>query len=280
MAEQRYYRRFSVDEEGAPVSTAEGRAQALFDARRDRKPIPPFTESDPEMTADEAYAVQQRYVELLLADGGGEIVGYKLGLTSKPMQQLLGVDEPDYGPVLSSMVFDDGAAVNLDDYIQPKVEAELALVIESPLRGPGVSRADAAAAIGGALAAIEMVDSRIEDWKIKLADTISDLASSAAIVKGSKEVPLDFDARLCGMVISKNGETMATGAGAAALGDPVYAVAWLANKLAPHGVTLEPGHLIMTGSLHAAFDVVPGDRVEAEFDRLGAVSVSFEGSAS
>ena len=182
------------------------------------------------------------------------------------------------GQILSSMVYDDGAVVDLDQYIQPRVEAEIALVLDKPLAGPGVTVADAADAVGGALAAIEMIDSRIVDWKIKLADTIADLASSAATAKGSRVVPVDFDVRLCGMVITKNGETMATGAGAAALGDPISAVAWLANKLAPLGVTLSPGHLIMTGSLHAAFAVQPGDVVVAEFDRLGTVTMRFEGS--
>ena len=133
----------------------------------------------------------------------------------------------------------------------------------------------AGASVSGAIAAIEMVDSRIEDWKIKLPDTIADLASSAAAVLSSRVMPVDFDPKLCGMVISRNGETVATGAGAAALGDPVAAVAWLANKLAPFDITLEPGHFIMTGALHAAFDVQPGDLIEAEFDRLGPVSMRF-----
>ncbi len=254
-------------------------ARTLYDARATRTPIPPLTQTHPELTPEDAYAIQQGLVELLLADGG-EIVGYKLGLTSKPMQELLGVDQPDYGPVLSSMVFDNGVEMDLEAYIQPKVEAEIALVLDQPLRGPGVTTSDAAGAVGGALAAIEMVDSRIADWKIGFIDTVADLASSAATIKGSRVVPLDFDVRLCGMVITKNGETMATGAGAAALGDPVYAVAWLANTLAPFGVTLEPGQFIMTGSLHGAFDVAPGDVVEAEFDRLGKVTVRFGGGTT
>lgn len=255
-------------------------AAALFAARRDRTAIPPLVETDPSLTTEDAYAIQQEYVKLLLADAGGEIVGYKLGLTSKAMQELLGVHEPDYGPVLSSMVVDDGATVDLDAYIQPKVEAEIALVLDQPLRGPGVTTSDAASALAGAVPAIEMVDSRIADWRISLVDTIADLASSAATVKGARVVPIDFDPRLTGMVITKNGETMATGAGAAALTNPVFAVAWLANTLAPFDVTLEPGQFIMTGSLHAAFDVLPGDVVTAEFDRLGTVTVRFTGGGA
>lgn len=251
-------------------------AEQLYAARRERIPIPPLTAARPNMTPAEAYEIQRHFVSLLEADGG-DIVGYKLGLTSKPMQDMLGVHEPDYGPVLSSMVFESGSMFDLDDYIQPKVEAEILLVLDRPLAGPGVTTADASQAIAGAVAAIEMVDSRIEDWKIGLADTISDLASSAATIKGSRVVQLDFDVRLTGMVITRNGETVATGAGAAALGDPVYAVAWLANTLAPFGVRLEPGQFIMTGSLHGAFDVSPGDTVTAEFDRLGTVTMHFAG---
>ena len=252
-------------------------AASLFEARNSRLPIEPLTDARPDLSVTEAYEIQRSLVDLIMAEQGGEIVGYKLGLTSKPMQELLGVHEPDYGPVLSSMVFEDGSSIDLNNYIQPKVEAEILLLLDKPLAGPGVTALDAAGAIAGAVAAIEMVDSRIADWKIKLADTISDLASSAATIKSSRVVPLDFDPRLTGMVITKNGETVATGAGAAALGNPLYAVAWLANALAPFGITLEPGQFIMTGSLHAAFDVSPGDHVVAEFDRLGSVTMRFSG---
>lgn len=253
------------------------RAGALHAAMKDRTPIAPFTDDDPEMTAADAYAVQQGFVDLLLGESKGRIIGYKLGLTSEPMQQMLGVDEPDYGPVLSTMVFENGATVDLSRYIQPRVEAEIALVLDCELRGPGVTTMQAARAVGGAAAAIEMVDSRIADWKIKLADTISDLASSAATVLGSRAIPIDgWDPRLVGMVVSRNGQTVDTGAGAAAMGNPVTALAWLANTLAPYDVALEPGWLIMTGALHRAFPIETGDVVRADFDRLGSVTMRFE----
>ncbi len=249
-------------------------AQALYDARRDRVPIEPLTETVPDLSVADAYAIQQRLVARMVADGD-RIVGYKLGLTSRPMQELFGVDQPDYGPLLSSMVLGDGAELAVGDFIQPKVEAEIALVLERPLAGPGVSGFDVARALGGAVAALEIVDSRIADWRIALPDTIADLASCGAAVVASRVVPVDFDLRLVGMVIDHNGVTVATGAGAAALGDPLAAVAWLANTLAPYDVTLEAGHVVMTGSLHAAFDVAPGDVVRADFDRLGSVTVRF-----
>ena len=260
------------------MTNPESAAQALYQAKKTRVPIAPLTETDPSLTALDAYEIQGHLVQLLMGEED-KIVGYKLGLTSKPMREMMGVDEPDYGPVLSSMVFDDGVTVDMDDYIQPKVEAEIALMLAKPLQGPGVTAAQVSDSLSGAIAAIEMVDSRIENWKIKLPDTIADLASSAAAVLSSRVVPVDFDARLCGMVITRNGETVATGAGAAALGDPVGAVAWLANTLAPFGVVLEPGHFIMTGSLHAAFEVEPGDYVQADFDRLGSVSMTFKGGS-
>lgn len=258
------------------MTTPADRAAALHAALQDRAPIAPFTDEQPDMSAEDAYEVQQAFVDLLL-QAGGRVIGYKLGLTSEPMQEMLGVHQPDYGPVLSNMVYDDGATVDLSRYIQPRVEAEIALVLREELSGPGVTAMQAAEAVGGAVAAIEMVDSRIADWKIKLADTISDLASSAASVLAPRVIPLDgWDPRLVGMVVSRNGRTVDTGAGAAALGNPVAAVAWLANTLAPYDVTLQPGWFIMTGALHRAFPIEPGDVVRAEFDRLGPVTVRFE----
>lgn len=251
-------------------------AAALLTARRERRPIEPLSGTHPSLDAGDAYAVQRLVVQGLLDELGGHIVGHKLGLTSAPMQELLGVDQPDYGPVLSSMVHADGVELDTDAFLQPKVEAEIALVLDAPLAGPGVTTIDAQRAIAGAVAAIELVDSRIADWRITLVDTIADLASSAAIVLGSRVVSLDdLDPRLTGMVVRRNGHTVGTGAGAAALGDPVAAVAWLANTLAPLGVTLEPGHVIMTGALHAAFPVDRGDRIEATFDHLGSVRCRF-----
>lgn len=248
-------------------------ARALYEARRDRAPIPPFTDAGPGLGAADGYAVQAELVKLLLADGD-EIVGYKAGVTSKPMQRLIGVDEPDYGPVLASTRYGDGAEVPLGRFIQPKLEAEIVFVLGEELTGPGVTVADAYRAAAGVAAAVEIVDSRIVDWKIKLADTIADLASTGAVVTSGRVVPVaGFDVKLIGMVLTRNGELADTGAGAAALGDPGAVVAWLANTLGAHGVSLRPGHLVMTGALHAAVPMRAGDTFRAEFDRLGAVTV-------
>lgn len=253
-------------------------ARALCRARRDRVPVPPLTEARPEMTAAEAYAVQRRLVELLQADGEGDIVGYKLGLTSRAMQEQLGIDQPDYGPVLAGGVHPDGVEVDLGRLIQPKVEAEIAIVLDAPLAGPHCTALDVRRAAAGAVAAVELIDSRVADWRIRLADTIADLASSSAIALSSVLVPLDgFDPRLAGVVLTRNGELVATGAGAAALGDPLHAVAWLANTLHPLGVTLDAGHVVMTGALHAAVPLAAGDVFRAEFDWLGPVGLVVAG---
>jgi 2-keto-4-pentenoate hydratase len=256
-----------------PVTDAPAKARALYDARRTRVPIPPFTDADPTLGMADGYAIQRELIDLLLADGD-RIVGHKVGLTSKPMQQMVGVDSPDYGPVLASTIYRDGDTIPVSRFIAPKVEAEIVFVLGERLMGPGVTVTQAHAAIAGAVAAMEIVDSRIADWRIKLADTVADLASNGAMATSSRVVTItDFDSRLVGMTLTRNGELVDTGAGAAALGDPVAVVAWLANVLGADGVALEPGHLIMTGALHAAVPMTPGDVFRAEFDRLGPITV-------
>jgi len=159
------------------------------------------------------------------------------------------------------------------------VEAEIAIVVSEPVAGPHCTALDVRRAAAGAVAAVEIIDSRVADWRIRLADTIADLASGAAVALSSRLVPLDrLDPRLTGVVMTRNGELVATGAGAAALGDPLHAVAWLANTLHPLGVTLEAGHVVMTGALHAAVPMTTGDVFRAEFDWLGPVGLVVAGA--
>ncbi len=262
-----------------PVTDAPGKAKALYDARRSRVPIAPFTDDDPSLGMADGYAVQRELIDLLLADGDS-IVGHKVGLTSTAMQRMVGVDSPDHGPVLASTIYRDGDTIPLDRFIAPKIEAEIVFVLGERLAGPGVTPLQARAAIAGAVAGMEIVDSRIADWRIKLADTVADLASNGAMATSSQLVPLGgWDPRLVGMTLTRNGELIDSGAGAAALGDPVAVVAWLANVLGEAGVALEPGHMIMTGALHAAVPMSPGDVFRAEFDRLGPVTVRVGGTA-
>ncbi|MGD9956816.1 MAG: 2-keto-4-pentenoate hydratase [Candidatus Nanopelagicales bacterium] len=248
-------------------------AASLYDARRTRVPVPPLTDDDATLTLEDAYLVQQGVVRRYL-DDGDRIIGYKLGLTSKPMQQMLGVGSPDFAPVMASHVLEDGAAVAVTDFISPKLEAEIALVLGSELSGPDCTTLDVLRAVEGVVASIELVDSRVADWRIKLVDTVSDMASSGAIIIGGGSTPAaDVDLRTLGMVFTRDGEVIATGAGAAALGNPAAAVAWLVRTLHPFGATLPAGSIVMTGALHAAVPIAAGETYRAEFDRLGSVSV-------
>lgn len=249
-------------------------AARLITATRTRVAIPPLTASQPDLTVADAYAIQQ----LVVADrtaAGETIVGWKLGLTSKAMQTQLGVDRPDYGPILSGSRVPSGGTLRAADFIAPRVEAEIAVVLGSPLAGP-VAVDEVRHATLGICAAIEVIDSRIADWKIALADTIADLASSARVVLSDRIEPVaGFDPRLVGCFLERDGEILATGAGAAALGDPLAAVAWAAATLGRLGVTMEAGAVIMTGALHASVPARAGDRFSASFDRLGSLSVEF-----
>lgn len=252
---------------------AHAQAERLYKAMETKEPIPPLSAEFPDLTVTDAYAIQSGFV-LLLSAGSARIVGYKLGLTSKPMRELLGVDQPDFGPILDSMVVGEGEALDAGRFIQPKMEAELALHLHRDLAGPGVTREQAAAAVSGVSVAVEIIDSRIAEWKIRLTDTVADLASAGAVVISKMFGPLTaVDPRLVGVVVTRNGELMATGAGAAALGDPLEAVAWLANTLAGYGERLEAGRFVMTGSLHAAFPFTTGDTITVETERLGSLTV-------
>lgn len=248
-------------------------AAGLYEARRTRVPVPPLTDADPDLTLEDGYLVQQGVVRRYL-DDGDRVVGYKLGLTSHPMQQLLGVDSPDFAPVMASHVLTDGAAVEAAAYLAPRLEAEIALVLGAELSGPDCTPLDVLRATDAVVAALELVDSRVADWRIKLADTVADMASSGAIVLGSRGVPVaDVDLGVLGMVFTRGGEVVATGAGAAALGNPAAAVAWLVRTLHPFGAVLPAGSVVMTGALHAAVPITAGESYRAEFDRLGSVTV-------
>jgi 2-keto-4-pentenoate hydratase len=252
---------------------AAARAHALYAARRDRIPIAPFTDADSRLGVDDGYEIQRELVQILLQEGD-RIVGHKVGATSKAMQDLIGIDSPDYGPVLESTMYQSGDAVPLSGFISPKIEAEIVFVLGRRLMGPAVGYAEASAAISGMAASMEIVDSRIADWRIRLADTVADLASNGGLVVSDRLVPpTGIDCRSISMTLSRNGEAIATGKGSDALGDPVAVLVWLANTLGSNGVALEPGHLIMTGALHAAIPIAAGDHFRAEFDHLGAIEI-------
>ncbi|MBN9621477.1 MAG: fumarylacetoacetate hydrolase family protein [Actinobacteria bacterium] len=250
-------------------------AARLRSAEDDRAPIGPLTEENAELTVADAYRIQQINVHRRKEEGG-LVRGRKVGLTSLAMQQQLGVDEPDFGAIFADMIVEEGDPIPVSELIQPRIEAEIAFVMETDLQGPGVSSADALRAVAGALPALEIIDSRVADWKIKLPDTIADNASSARVVCGGRLTPIaDLDLRTIGMVLSVDGAVAATGAGAAVLGNPIRCVAWLANKLGEFGVPLRAGDLVLAGALHAAVGVAAGTSVQAEFAELGSVTTRF-----
>lgn len=262
------------------MSNVVAHAEALWTASATRVPIAPLTSVDRDLTVADAYAIQLANVDRALADGR-RIVGHKVGLTSKAMQEMLGVDEPDFGVLLDDMVVEDGATVPFGRLLQPRIEAEIGFRLGRDLEGGGVSTADALAAIDAAVPALEIIDSRIADWKIRLVDTIADNGSSAMAVLGSTFTPIDgVDLRLIGVVLERNGALVEHGVGAAALGHPAACVAWLANKLAEFGQSLRAGQIVLPGALHRAVSVAPGDHYRAEYSVLGSVDVRFAGAAT
>jgi len=250
-------------------------ADELWQADQSAVPIEPLTTRHPDLDIEDSYAIQTYNIDRRL-NSGSRVCGRKVGLTSRPMQQMLGVDEPDYGVLLDDMMVEDGDEVPMSRLVQPRVEAEMAFVMDRDLEGPGVTTGTALAAIAGVMPAIEIVDSRVADWRIKLVDTVADNASSGLLVAGGNLRPVtDMDLRLVGVAVSRGGRLIDTGAGAAALGNPARCVAWLANKLAAFGSVLRAGDVVLPGAVHRMVAVQPGDVFRAEFAHLGAVTVRF-----
>ncbi len=250
-------------------------ALALWNADESKQPIAPLTETFPGIDVVDAYEIQLANIRRRI-EAGALVRGHKVGLSAKAMQQMLGVHEPDYGHLLDDMFVDEGSSVPMSRFCQPRAEIEVAFVLGSRLEGPGVTVADVIRATDHVLPSIEIVDSRVVDWKIKIEDTVADNASSAALVLGGRPTRLtDVDPALIGANLRKNGEIVETGCSGAVLGNPVIAVAWLANKVARFGVALEPGHVIMPGSCTRMVPIAAGDHIRADFDGLGHVSVRF-----
>lgn len=257
-----------------------GMADALWRAERDRVTIPPITDGSPAFGAADAYAVQR--INVARRVGQGSVLrGRKVGLTSRASQAVLGVAEPAFGALLSDMfAVDDELAMS--ELLQPRVEAELAFVLGTDLSGPGVTTVMAARAVEWVVPVIEVGDSRIADWRFQVVDTIADNASSARVVVGPGFAPLTaaLDLVHLGVLFSRNGVPIDSGAGAAVLGNPLRALAWLANKLAEFDESLRAGDVVLSGALHRMVPARPGDVFLAEFARLGSVGVRFVGAAT
>ena len=253
----------------------ESLAEALLQAEAKGTPISPLTEAYPDLSSEDAYAVQQIIIQRRLA-AGARIVGKKVGLTSLAMQRMLNVDQPDYGMILDNMLVEDGSALEVASLLQPKVEPEIAFRLKKDLSGPGVTVEQVLDATDYLFPALEIIDSRIRDWKIKLADTIADNASSARVVIGEHRVsPRDVDLEKELLVFEKNGEELGRATADAVLGNPAKAVAWCANKLSEYGTVLKAGEFVIPGALTGAAPVQAGDTVVARFGTVGAVTIRF-----
>jgi 2-keto-4-pentenoate hydratase len=260
------------------VLTAEQRADAadrLHEAERYRSPIPPLIKDYPGIDAVDSYEIQLYNIRRRARP----VLGHKVGLSSKAMQQMMGVNEPDYGHLLDDMALHENALADASRFCYPRVEVEVGFVLGADLPGEDCTEDDVLNATEAFAPAIELIDSRILDWRISLPDTIADNASSAGFVLGTARVkPSDVDIKAIDATLWRNSEEVAKGRSDAVLGNPVTAVAWLANKVATFGVRLKAGHIVLPGSCTRAIDARPGDCFVAEFSGLGNVSLTFGGA--
>uniref|UniRef100_UPI0012EB81EE 2-keto-4-pentenoate hydratase n=1 Tax=Novosphingobium aquimarinum TaxID=2682494 RepID=UPI0012EB81EE len=251
-------------------------AQALRQAGETREPCAPFQADLPGFTVQDAYAVQELNTAHGLASGR-RLAGRKIGLTSRSVQQQMGVHQPDFGMLFADMAFCDGEPVPASRLMQPRIEGEIAFVLGKALDREQLTLPDVISAIDYALPSIEIVDSRIADWKIGIFDTIADNASSGLYVLGTRPVRLSaLDLTLCGMVVESRGEPLSTGAGIACLGNPLHAALWLARKMVEVGRPLAAGDTILSGALGPMVPATAGEVYEVRINGLGSVRAAIE----
>jgi 2-oxopent-4-enoate/cis-2-oxohex-4-enoate hydratase len=251
-------------------------ARALYGALRGRSVLPPLTARDPALTLDDAYAISRATLKLRERDGE-RVVGKKIGVTSKAVQDMLGVHQPDFG-FLTDRMWVRGESVDMDDHglIQPRAEAEIAFILKYGLTGPGITAADVIEAADSIAPCFEIVDSRIADWNIGIIDTVADNASSGVFVMGQPRASArDHDLPALRVTVTKNGAPLSEGYGSAVQGSPAEAVAWLANTLGVYGVRLDAGDVILSGSLVPLAPVAKGDVFEMELHGIGRCVARF-----
>jgi 2-oxo-hept-3-ene-1,7-dioate hydratase len=249
-------------------------ADQLVEAERTRTPVQQLSTTWPDISIEDAYAIQNE-VAARRMKAGAKLIGHKIGLTSKAMQRSSMIEEPDYGHLFDDMMIADGAKVKHADYCVPRVELELAFVLAKPLKGPGVGLLDVLRATEYVVPSIEIIDARVQNPR-KIFDTVSDNGAAAGIVIGGRPVgPMDVDLRWVGGIMYRNSEIEETGIAAGVLGHPALGIAWLANKLAPFDVTLEPGHIMLSGSFIRPVWADKGDTLHADFGELGDVAIQF-----
>ncbi len=250
-------------------------AASLAQAERSRVAMSPMTDTYADIDVVDAYEIQLLNIRQRVAEGA-RVVGHKVGLSSEAMQKMMNVDEPDYGHLLDDMEVFEDQPVLTSKYLLPRVEVEVGFVLADDLPGAGCTEDDVLAATAAFAPAIELIDTRITNWQVKLCDTIADNASSAGWVLGKERVsPKDIDIRNIDAVLKCNGEVLGEGRSDAVLGNPVTAVAWLARKVDQFGVRLKAGDVVLPGACMRAFDAKPGDDFIAEFAGLGSVHLSF-----
>lgn len=250
-------------------------ADEIYRAEKTGSAIQPITNMYPDISASEAYGIQLKYVRRRINDGA-TVRGKKIGLTSRAMQDMLGVDQPDYGHIFDDMIYSEGEKIDTGQFIQPRIEFEIAFVLKEDIDAENITSDNVAYCIDYVIPAAELIDSRISDWKIKFEDTVSDNGSSAGAVLGEKKLNLsDIDLPSERMEIFKNGMKIDEGYGNAVLGNPLEAVVWLAKSLHAYNITLKQGEVVLAGSLTKAIDVAAGDVFEAHFENLGSVKVEF-----
>ena len=248
----------------------------LYSALCTGTPVEPLTDRSDDISMADAYHISLQMVNRRV-EAGERLIGKKIGVTSKAVQNMLNVYQPDFGYLTDSMVFTSGAEMPVSDLlIAPKAEGEIAFILKHDLIGPGISNADVLRATECVMPCFEIVDSRIRDWKIKIQDTVADNASCGLFVLGDQAIsPQKIDLVTAGMVVEKNGSIISTGAGAAALGSPVNCVAWLANTLGEFGISLKAGEVILSGSLVPLEPVQAGDYMRVDIGGIGSASVRF-----
>jgi 2-oxo-hept-3-ene-1,7-dioate hydratase len=257
-------------------------ARRLHEAERTKTRIPQLSRAFPDMTMADGYAIQSAWLDIKRAEGR-KTIGYKIGLTSRAMQINSQIDEPDYGSLLDDMLFPEGSDIPCDRFINPLIEVELAFILGRPLKGPGVTLFDVLAATDYVTPALEIIDLRVQPVDpetkspMKALDTISDNAACAGVVLGGRPVKADVvDLRWVGCLLLRNAVIEETGLAAGVLNHPATGVAWLANKLAPYGVSLEPGQILLCGSFTRPVLARPGDVFHADYGPLGGIGVRFQ----
>ena len=260
----------------ARLAIQQSLSQELYQALREQRMVPPLRDRSLDLTIDDAYAISLGILQHRLASGE-KVVGKKIGVTSKAVQDMLGVHQPDFGFLTDRMWIADGGCVRIaDQLIQPRAEAEIALILKHTVQGPGVTPADVLAATDYIAPCFEIVDSRIQNWDIRIVDTIADNASCGVFVLGAARVdPRLHDLAALKVKVYKNDVFLSEGWGSAVQGSPLAAVAWLANTLGTYGVTLNAGDVILSGSLVPLEPARPGDHFRLELAGVGSASVSF-----